>query len=215
MKSLDDIGENIDAHLGDGVSDFQLAEGRRRFTEEVSMRTPATFRSRRRQWVPLISLVGASVVSVIAVVVVVVDRGHVRRLESRNAIHSIALAESGAHTIRLETSRDQSGATVQLVTGAFVTLSRRTRGESRLVAPKSYRVRLDHGQMTFTIDPHLGATWTVEAGEYQVRVLGTIFTVTRDPSRESVEVQVERGRVEVSGGRTKVVTLVAGGTLRA
>jgi FecR protein len=99
-------------------------------------------------------------------------------------------------------------------------LSRRTRGESRRVAGKVYRVKLDYGEMAFTIDPQIGSTWTVEAGAYDVRVVGTIFTVKRDPDSESIEVHVERGRVAVIGKRgvalgDRTVMLEGGATLRA
>ncbi|MES1207095.1 MAG: FecR domain-containing protein [Pseudomonadota bacterium] len=245
FDSFEKLGETADAHLGDGASDLRLAEGRRRFTDAVSL-LPAP-RSRTRPFV----------VVVLATLTTLTMTGAMLLLVpwARRSAHTVAGGGSGpsaAHeaagrpqegsgsadgdhatsttaalgeVVRLETSREQSGATVQLASGAAVTLSSRTRGESRRVGPRQYRVTLDRGQMTFNIDPHAGTTWMVEVGGYKVRVVGTIFTVVHDAEREAIEVHVVRGRVEVSGGRVGgqhlggdahgVFTVDAGATLRA
>jgi hypothetical protein len=71
------------------------------------------------------------------------------------------------------------------------------------------RLDLESGIARFVVDPNgTRRDLRVIAGDVEVRVKGTIFTVLRDGP--TVEVQVERGRVEVVGSHG-ATTLVAGG----
>jgi len=61
-----------------------------------------------------------------------------------------------------------------------------------------------------------GRRWTIEAGPYRVRVVGTIFSVDWDPTAGRLDVEVERGKVEVVGPRGgSPIPVDAGHRLRA
>ncbi len=58
-------------------------------------------------------------------------------------------------------------------------------------------LRLARGALTFAIDrPHSG-DWTIHAGPYAVRVVGTAFRLAWSPAGETLTLDVHRGRVEV------------------
>jgi transmembrane sensor len=82
------------------------------------------------------------------------------------------------------------GSRLQLVDGAR---GRMTRGsdDARLV--------LEAGLLQAEVEPTAGRRWTIEAGPYRVRVVGTIFTVDWDPATGRLDVEVQRGKVEVVG----------------
>lgn len=65
--------------------------------------------------------------------------------------------------------------------------------------PTRFRTELARGRVVFDVVPSEKQTreWLVVAGGVRVRVLGTRFSVHR--AREELTVEVERGRVEVSG----------------
>jgi transmembrane sensor len=213
-SKLDKLGELVETHLGDGVSDLQQVEARRRFTEEVAQRQHA---GRRFPLLRLAPIVGVTAGVALTLGLVLGNLGGRQDRRSNIAASPSVPFEPGPETVRLIGPSGAPDATVQLVSGATVALTPQTHGESRRVGPKAYRVNLDHGQMTFTIDPNIGTTWAVQAGAYQVRVVGTVFSVSRDQGRDAVEVHVDRGRVEISGGglEGRTITLDAGGALRA
>ncbi len=61
------------------------------------------------------------------------------------------------------------------------------------------RIRLEQGEVFFTVTPAPGRPFVVDAGLATVTVTGTAFNVRRDPD-ERVSVAVESGSVEVAGG---------------
>lgn len=62
------------------------------------------------------------------------------------------------------------------------------------------RFRLDSGRMTFDVVPHAErGNWSVDAGPFQVRVTGTVFTVEWSASEGTLRVEVTRGHVVVEG----------------
>ena len=78
-------------------------------------------------------------------------------------------------------------------------------------APARVRLRQTAGAVRYVVVPDAAREFVVRAEGVVVRVRGTIFSVTVRP--ETVEVAVERGRVEVAGGeRTR--DLVAGEAFR-
>jgi len=87
---------------------------------------------------------------------------------------------------------------VALADGSEVTLNSGTAldvsygGESRAI-------KLARGEAYFNVTPDANRPFVVDAGETQVTVLGTAFSVWRDSGR--VVVTVEHGRVEVTGRR--------------
>jgi transmembrane sensor len=57
---------------------------------------------------------------------------------------------------------------------------------------------LETGQVTLDVPKLAGRTWVVAAGAYDVRVVGTRFSVRLEPgARERLHVEVMRGRVQV------------------
>jgi transmembrane sensor len=73
---------------------------------------------------------------------------------------------------------------------------------------------LHSGRATFDVQPGGPRHWTIEAGLASVEVVGTRFTVDRQP--QSLEVSVERGIVLVRGERVpdRIQRLTAGQRLR-
>ena len=82
------------------------------------------------------------------------------------------------------------GSRLQLVDGAR---GRMTRGSD------AARLVLEGGLLQAEVEPTAGRRWTIEAGPYRVRVVGTIFTVDWDPATGRLDVEVQRGKVEVVG----------------
>lgn len=80
----------------------------------------------------------------------------------------------------------------------------------------SVRLRLDHGRITCDVTPRPERPFVVLAGDTEVRVKGTRFSVgaqATDDAGPSLEVHVERGIVEVGDGRgVRVAELRAGET---
>jgi hypothetical protein len=96
---------------------------------------------------------------------------------------------------------------MRLVDGAR---GRMTRGsdDARLV--------LETGLLQAEVEPTAGRRWTIEAGPYRVRVVGTIFTVDWDPTTGRLDVEVQRGKVEVIGPQGgSPIPVDAGHRLRA
>jgi TolA-binding protein len=84
--------------------------------------------------------------------------------------------------------------------GSRVLLEPRTRAELGRVTSKLADLRLDSGHLRASIRKHTGVTWTISAGPYRVRVVGTQFSVDWDRERSLFRVEVSEGRVHVSGG---------------
>lgn len=100
---------------------------------------------------------------------------------------------------------------VQLRDGSSLTLAARTEVEVR--GSSSTRVTLGRGSVTCDVTHRPERSFSVVAGDVEVRVVGTQFTVTRDEGElPRVEVNVRRGVVEVeSRRRPGVVARVAAG----
>lgn len=105
---------------------------------------------------------------------------------------------------------------VQLADGSSVRLDTATRVRVRF-GPGGREVDLEAGQAMFTVARDEDRPFTVHAGETQVRALGTVFDVRRDPDRVgvtllsgSVEVgkvsEAGRGASRLSAGQSVVVT---------
>lgn len=103
--------------------------------------------------------------------------------------------------------RFEGGTLVELEPGSRGTLMRARRGQVELF--------LTQGTLRADVRAAKGATWSVAAGPYRVTVLGTRFSVRWTPGDGRLWVEVERGRVEVSGRKGRRVTLVEGQRLRA
>lgn len=111
------------------------------------------------------------------------------------------LGEKPAPTARVAALPDQTLASlVQLPDGSSVTArSADARVETVAVSPESVTLRLDTGAARFSVTHNPRRPFRVVARDVTVTVLGTIFSVSLEPT--GVRVAVERGRVRVSSPR--------------
>jgi transmembrane sensor len=89
---------------------------------------------------------------------------------------------------------------LSLADGSQLMLSRGTRARVLAMRADEVRVRLEHGQVDCEVAADPSRRFVVEAGEFEVVVTGTRFTVNSEESAasaSSVAVSVERGSVQV------------------
>lgn len=106
-----------------------------------------------------------------------------------------AVLESGAG------ANGTNAVSVTLADGSLVQLGAMTRARLTSAQPKAIRIDLERGAVEIEATHVEGRSFVVGAGGYDVHVVGTHFSVERDPGEE-VTVHVDRGVVEVgaSGG---------------
>jgi transmembrane sensor len=97
----------------------------------------------------------------------------------------------------------QRGLDVVLSDGSRIAVARGARLRPTVSDGQTFRSTLERGEVTFDVKPRGPRRWLIDAGDTQISVLGTRFSVQRKAGQ--VTVAVERGRVEVRGSR------VAGG----
>jgi ferric-dicitrate binding protein FerR (iron transport regulator) len=100
--------------------------------------------------------------------------------------------------------------------GSVIRLGPAGRGCVVEAAKHGARVVLEHGSAHATIVHHRTTRWNVEAGPFEVKVVGTVFEVAWEPQTELFTVKLEQGAVSVSGcalPRDRVVA--TGETFRA
>lgn len=84
--------------------------------------------------------------------------------------------------------------------GTVVTVERATTARVAETTERGARFRLETGRMAFNVVPHANrGQWSVDAGPFQVRVTGTVFTVEWIAAEGSLRVDVTRGHVVVEG----------------
>lgn len=101
--------------------------------------------------------------------------------------------------------------TIALEDGSTLWLNTGSAADIRVDAERRH-VRLVRGEAYFDVAHDAQRPFTVDAGQGQVRVLGTAFGVRRNG--DNVVVTVERGRVQVSGGGMPAVVLGPNQTVR-
>jgi transmembrane sensor len=112
---------------------------------------------------------------------------------------------------KLETASDALAVT--LVDGSKLSLASRTEVQVRGNQPNNVALALAHGEVVCDVTHHAERKFTVRAGDVEVRVVGTKFSVKATPGdHPRVEVSVLRGVVEVvSERRPGIVARVAAG----
>lgn len=127
------------------------------------------------------------------------------RLSGAGAEHAV-LADA-----KLETASDALAVT--LVDGSQVSLASRSEVRVRGNQPNAVALALGRGEVTCDVTHRENRKFTVVAGDVEVRVVGTKFTVKTTPGDDPrVEVSVLRGVVEVvSQRRPGIVARVAAG----
>lgn len=107
--------------------------------------------------------------------------------------------KSGAAVGRLIEAR-QEPVELDFSDGTVVTLERAGQARVSETTERGARFRLNSGRMRFNVVPNPSrGRWLVDAGPFQVRVTGTIFTVEWVAAAGSLHVEVERGHVIVEG----------------
>jgi TolA-binding protein len=106
--------------------------------------------------------------------------------------HSVERAAS-------EPSASDAPQELALADGSRLLLSTGTRARVLAMRADEVRVRLESGEVDCEVAPDRGRRFVVEAGEFEVVVTGTSFTVNSgaEANASSVAVSVERGSVEV------------------
>lgn len=174
--------------LGEGPSESRRALQRVRLLREA--RPPA-----RQRWV-LIALATMAVITVAAFVLRPKQTAWVTERGSSVTVGSLIVAE---------TSRE-----LEFSDGSNVTLAGGSRLLVEAVDAQHVEVRLEEGHLEAHVTKGTGRTWRYRAGPWTVLVVGTRLAITWTPSRETLEVSVSEGAVEVSGPSGAPVRVRAG-----
>jgi len=118
--------------------------------------------------------------------------------ELRGAWQGKSLAERArviAPSERAESLSFSDGSRLELGARAEIALSK--------LAPEQAHLELARGHVDATIRKGTGRTWTLGAGPYSVRVVGTAFSVDWDAGSRFFAVNVREGKVLVTGGELR------------
>jgi hypothetical protein len=83
--------------------------------------------------------------------------------------------------------------------GSTVAIAPDSRVDVVAASPEKVAVVLKHGTADFDVVRRANANWSIAAGPFEVRVLGTAFRVAWAPDRRRFSVSVTRGQVVVNG----------------
>jgi FecR protein len=107
--------------------------------------------------------------------------------------------KSGAPAARLIEAKHEP-IDLEFSDGTVVTVERATTARVAETTERGARFRLETGRMAFNVVPHANrGQWSVDAGPFQVRVTGTVFTVEWIAAEGSLRVDVTQGHVVVEG----------------
>ncbi len=98
----------------------------------------------------------------------------------------------------LQTASDRL--TVELGKGITLRLAAHSRVQMLPRNDSRVSIRLEHGSITSDLQPGNPRRFSVLVDDLEIRDTGTRFIVSRDASSGQVDVSVERGSVEISGG---------------
>jgi len=93
----------------------------------------------------------------------------------------------------------KAGTSVAFSDGSRLDLARGAQARIDEVTSHGARVELGDGEIALDIIKAEGNAWFVEAGPYEVRVTGTAFDVRWNKEKNSLEVDLHRGSVVVTG----------------
>jgi hypothetical protein len=119
----------------------------------------------------------------------------------RDRTRPIALVVAGGRLAgggRVEAD-PRGGATLEFSDGTEVALSPDARTEVRSIDRHGARVVMSAGTAHVDVAHLEGARWFVDAGPFSIHVTGTAFTVSWNPDGERLDVDMERGTVEIDG----------------
>jgi hypothetical protein len=186
MTRQGNLGEQLGAALETGPSPRSLAAQREQVLAELTKSSRA----------PRPSLVFAACATLagLAVVLVALGRAYPRREALQGAWQGRSLPESSRVVAPAE-----RGETLSFSDGSRVVLGARAEIALSKLAPEQARLELARGHVDATIRKGTGRAWTVAAGPYSVRVVGTAFTVDWDAGSRLFAVNVREGKVLVTG----------------
>jgi len=185
------FGEKLASALGEGPSAETQSLQRRRLVDAFGPEMAGTpLFSKRRA----VGMVLAFAVAGIAAVVIGMSGLH-----PRPVIHATWNGASvyGPSVFEAATSRPQS---LDFSEGSQILLEPDTRASLARLSAHNADLTLEEGHLLASIRKHTGLVWTVAAGPYRIRVVGTRFTLDWDADRHHLRVAVREGRVKVSGG---------------
>jgi TolA-binding protein len=195
MTTEQRFGKVLDDALGDGPPDAALRVQRANVLAALRRgRRPLA----RLRW----ELAAGVVVAAVAVLSVVVWRAR--------STTATASWRGGAElrTAAPLTAGNRTEA-IDFSDGSRVLLEPKTSASVVSLDASRTEVVLKHGKLAASVRRRApGATFSVKAGPYDVRVVGTKFTVAWDQVRYAVRVSVTEGQVRVSGGALGTQTVV-------
>lgn len=190
MTHRRNLGEALAAALETGPSRSALGAQRKQVLAALAAPKP----SPKRYW----AYGAAAAVAAAAAVLAPRWLDNAGRTELRGAWQGKDLAESArvvAPSERAESLSFSDGSRVELGARAEIALSK--------LAPERAHLELARGHVDATIRKGTGRTWTLGAGPYSVRVVGTAFSVDWDASSRFFAVKVREGKVWVTGGELR------------
>lgn len=104
----------------------------------------------------------------------------------------------------------ERGEALSFSDGSRVELGARAEIALSKLAPEQAHLELARGHVDATIRKGTGRTWTLGAGPYSVRVVGTAFSVDWDAGSRFFAVNVREGKVLVTGGELRAGGILLG-----
>jgi len=174
--------------IGDGGEDARLLRHRRTFLEKVR-------RPRRAGWkIASASLAAAAAAGVALFALWVAWSGKPDRLPFTIGSEQ----KSGGEGQWLSASAGQR-VPLRFRDGSELALGGPTRARVVQASAQAVLLVLQEGRLEARIRHSKTRAWTLQAGPYRVRDLGTLFTVQWDNARSVLDVRVSEGEVQVSG----------------
>jgi hypothetical protein len=186
MKRERNLGERLGAVLEAGPSPRSLTAQRAQVLGALTKSS--------RAWRPSLVFAVCATLGTVAAVLVALGRVRPAREPLQGAWQGRSVPESSrvvAPAERGETLSFSDGSRVELGARAEIAVSK--------LAPEQARLELARGHLDATIRKGTGRAWTVAAGPYSVRVVGTAFTVDWDAGSRLFAVNVREGKVLVTG----------------
>jgi hypothetical protein len=186
MTAERDFGKALGDALGEGPPDVALRVQRANVLA-------AMHRGQRSVGRPRWELAAGLLVAAAAVTAVLVWRGRPDTLSAhwRGGV-ALAPASSLATGSRAEAIDFSDGSRVLLEPEATAYLVR--------LDPNHAELTLKRGKLEASVHHREGVSWSIFAGPYEVRVVGTKFTVDWEQASDTLRVAVSEGRVRVTGG---------------
>jgi len=184
------LGQVLSAALGEGPSAATLAAQRRRLLGSPPRNRLGAVRSATRVRIAILAAAGA------VALILALGRHWSRPRSELHATWSGRSVVAPAVFLAVRTHPEA----LDFSEGSQFLLEPDTRAELLYLSPSEGRLALDDGHLLASVRKNTGITWSIGAGPYSIRVMGTRFTVDWDREKRTLRVAVREGRVRVSGG---------------